>query len=291
MPAKGGCSRVRRTAFQPMWGSRGAVRQALRPAGSTPSVAAPSSSLASKRSCIPRQMPRKGRSPVAHARMGVVRPRRARRAIAGAAAPTPGTMSPTAPSRSAARWRPRPPSGHAQRLVDADEVAGAVVDNGDSRSPEAPLGRRCAGPPRVCRHAVRRARARALKAASATWCRCVRWRAGAGSRRPPGRTPRGRCSTSCVGSVPTRSARKREVEDRVRPAADVDDRVGQRLVHGDGASPKRAMPARSPSASPTAAEHEGHVLDRVVLVDVEVARRPDVEVEEAVNARDDRRWS
>ena len=52
---------------------------------------------------------------------------------------------------------------------------------------------------------------------------------------------------------------------------------------GTAASPKRRMPARSPSASASAApEHERHVLDRVVLVDLEVAGRPDVEVDQAV---------
>ena len=48
-------------------------------------------------------------------------------------------------------------------------------------------------------------------------------------------------------------------------------------------SPKRRMPARSPSASANAApEHERDVLDGVVLVHLEVAGRPDLEVEQAV---------
>ena len=48
-------------------------------------------------------------------------------------------------------------------------------------------------------------------------------------------------------------------------------------------SPKRRIPARSPSASANAApEDERDVLDRVVLVDLEVAVGLDREVEQAV---------
>jgi len=52
---------------------------------------------------------------------------------------------------------------------------------------------------------------------------------------------------------------------------------------GTLASPNRAIPARSPSASANGrTEDQGHVLDRVVVVDVEIAPRRDLEVEEAV---------
>ena len=68
------------------------------------------------------------------------------------------------------------------------------------------------------------------------------------------------------------------------PAADVDDGGRERLVHRDASCRRSgAIPARSPSASANAdAEHERDVLDRVVLVDLEVAVGVDREVEQAV---------
>ena len=52
---------------------------------------------------------------------------------------------------------------------------------------------------------------------------------------------------------------------------------------GTRASPKRVMPARSPSAcGDGGAQHERHVLDGVVLVDLQVAGGGDLDVDERV---------
>ena len=102
--------------------------------GSTPRVVAPSSSLPSNSSWSPRQMPRNGRSRSTQSRIGSTRPRRARRAIAGAAAPTPGTTIASASRRPlrVARDGDRGADG-GQRLLDAHEVARPVVDDRDPR--------------------------------------------------------------------------------------------------------------------------------------------------------------
>ncbi len=68
-------------------------------------------------------------------------------------------------------------------------------------------------------------------------------------------------------------AAERQIDHRVRPATDVDDGPGQRLVHRDRRLAEPADPGtvaeRLREGSP---EHERHVLDGVVLVDIEVAR-------------------
>ena len=78
-------------------------------------------------------------------------------------------------------------------------------------------------------------------------------------------------------------AAEREVDDRVRAAADVDDGSGDRFVHRDGAV---AEPADAGTIAERLgdgrAQHERDVLDRVVLVDLQVAVRVDREVEQAV---------
>ena len=71
-------------------------------------------------------------------------------------------------------------------------------------------------------------------------------------------------------------AAEREVDDRIRPPAEVDDRAGERLVHrhagvaeaGDPGPVAERLRERRP-------EDEGHVLDRVVLVDARDRRSPE----------------
>ena len=61
-------------------------------------------------------------------------------------------------------------------------------------------------------------------------------------------------------------------KDRVRPAAEVDDDKAQRLVHRHVGGANAGMPRRSPAAVvERLAEHDGHVFNGVVGVDVQVA--------------------
>ena len=98
-------------------------------------------------------------------------------------------------------------------------------------------------------------------------------------------------------------AAERQVDHGIRAAADVDDRVGERLVHRDRALPEPGDPGSiAERLGERRAEDEGDVLDRVVLVDLEVAVGADGEVEQAVvgeraeqvvvepDARVDRPW-
>ena len=67
-------------------------------------------------------------------------------------------------------------------------------------------------------------------------------------------------------------AAERQVDDGVRPAADVDDRVGDRLVHRDRALTEPRDPGPiAERLREGRAEDERDVLDGVVLVDLEVA--------------------
>ena len=78
-------------------------------------------------------------------------------------------------------------------------------------------------------------------------------------------------------------AAERQVDHGVRTAADVDDRVGERLVHRDRALPEPGDPGSiAERLGERRAEDERDVLDRVVLVDLEVAVGADGEVEQAV---------
>ena len=78
--------------------------------------------------------------------------------------------------------------------------------------------------------------------------------------------------TSSVCRSPTHPRRHLEIDDRVRPAAEVDGRDGQRLVHRhdevagavDAASVAERLGHRL-------AERDAEVLDGVMLVDVEIA--------------------
>ena len=78
-------------------------------------------------------------------------------------------------------------------------------------------------------------------------------------------------------------AAERQVDDGIRTAADVDDRVGERLVHRDRALPEPGDPGSiAERLGERRAEDEGDVLDRVVLVDLEVAVGADGQIEQAV---------
>ena len=144
-PSNSGCSRDRSTWFQPMCGQRRRVLEprrcgrAGRRASPRRPRRCPRTAAAARGRC-----PRNGRSAASQARIGSTRPRRSRRAIAGAAAPTPGTTSASAPRiASPSRTTRDLGADGRQRLLDADEVAGAVVDDGDrrgrARHPSAPL--------------------------------------------------------------------------------------------------------------------------------------------------------
>ena len=134
MPANSGSSRRRSTWFQPMCGRRGASLEHLGPAGQDAEVSAPSSSLPSNSSCSPRQIPRYGRSARSQPRIGSSRPyrREARHGRAGGA--DPGHDEPV-DAASVGRRAGEDDVGadRLQALADADEVAGAVVDDRDPR--------------------------------------------------------------------------------------------------------------------------------------------------------------
>ena len=187
-----------------------------------------------------------------------------------------------------ARWTRAP--AVVERLLDRDEVAGAVVDDGDARSagghirhPSDPFVdatpvRRGSGS-----HATRSARPSALNAASARW-----WslRPGAAQVERGAGGPRERLEgvvDELERQRPGALGPERQVDHRVRPAADVDDGRRDGLVHRHGAVAEAADPGPvAERLREGRAEHEGDVLDRVVLVDLQVAGRPDLEVEQAV---------
>ena len=75
-----------------------------------------------------------------------------------------------------------------------------------------------------------------------------------------------------------------EIDDGVRPAAEIDGRDGQRLVHRHHEVAGAVDAAlRSPSACEhRLAERDAEVLDGVVLIDVEIAGRLQRQVEAAV---------
>ena len=178
----------------------------------TPSVVAPSSSLPSNRSCRPRQMPRNGRPAAIQARIGPVRPRRSSRPMAGSAAPTPGTTSASAPTQRRPRSRASVDVGAdgGQRLVDADEVAGAVVDDGDPgprASSERALGRGHALATRVdLAGDPERAAERLEGGLGQVMVVAAGARAGGASRRRSARRPRARARPA--GAAGRRRARR-----------------------------------------------------------------------------------
>ena len=170
-----------------------------------------------------------------------------------------------------------------QRVADAHQVAGAVVDHGDphrighagpeafGRLPfvEATPARRGSGDT-----AMRNARARALKAASARWwsLRPVRIEV----QRGPGRLGEGRQGVlhELRREGADTLAPEGQVDDRVGPPGEVERALGERLVHGHaGGAEARDAGAVAERVGDGGAQDEGHVFDGVVLVDLQVAGR------------------
>ncbi len=86
-----------------MWGifDRSPVRRRILPGTTpTPSLTGPSS-LASNSSCMPTQMPSRGRPPSSHPATAAAPPAEPRPLRQAPYAPTPGTTSPAAPPASA----------------------------------------------------------------------------------------------------------------------------------------------------------------------------------------------
>ncbi len=76
-----------------------------------------------------------------------------------------------------------------------------------------------------------------------------------------------------------------QVDHGIRPPAEVDDGARQRLVHRHPGIAEAADPGPiAERGAERAAEDEGDVLDRVVLIDRQVTVGPDLEVEQAVMA-------
>ena len=112
-PAANGWDDVRRTAFQPIWGTRARSRGTRTTSpGTQPRQSASPSSLCSKSTCRPMQMPRNGTpSPRTRSWRYPVQPRSRSDAMVTSAAPTPGRMkrsTPWASSGAATRRASRP---------------------------------------------------------------------------------------------------------------------------------------------------------------------------------------
>ena len=89
--------------------------------------------------------------------------------------------------------------------------------------------------------------------------------------------------TSVAGSPPTRSPRERQLDPGEPAAAEVDHRVGDRLVERrPGVAEAADAGALAERAVERLPEHDGDVLDRVVLVHPQVARAVQVEVDQRV---------
>ena len=128
----------------------GGILEADRPTRGDPDVVAPSSSLRSKRSWSPRQIPRNGRSAAIQSRMGLDE------AVPGETRHGRRRRSDTrhdhgidvAQAFAVVGDQPALRADRPERLVDADQVAGAVVDDRDPRcgghgvTPGHPLSRR-----------------------------------------------------------------------------------------------------------------------------------------------------
>ena len=255
IPSKAsGAHAVRTTWFQPMWGRVGAPSSRTVRPGRRPSVSAPSSSLPSNRSWSPRQIPRNGRSapdPCAD---------RLDESLGARGGPSPAPP-PRRRARRAGRRRPGPAglggdvdlrADGRERLADAHQVARAVVDDRDADR----IGRRrpADAHPRlpfveatpVRRGSiVRRLSQRPAEGLEGRLGEVVVVAAGAADveRRAGGPGERlERVLDELERQRPDPLAAERQVDDRVRPAADVDDRRGQRLVHR---APRRRRSGRS----------------------------------------------
>ena len=167
-----------------------------------------------------------------------------------AAAPSPGALAPTPGTTMSvgigdvlpgeATMRTSAPSS-AQRVADAHEVAGAVVDDGDARRRAHELPADVGSAPFVEatptrrgieRHRRAQRRASALKAASAMWW-SLRPAAVEVERRARRLGERAEGMLDELGRERAHAlAAERQVDDRVRPARQVERAARQRLVHG-----------------------------------------------------------
>ena len=243
---------------------------------------APPSSLASKRSCIPTQIPSSGRPPPTRSRSASSRPGASPRA-ALSTWPTPGDHGERRLAHGRRVGRDRPASAPARANAGADASAGCRRRSRRARPSREPLGRadpavarRDGLPQRLAERLERRLGDVVVVGAGATrrgrvQPACIAKRSSA-------------CGSSETARPPTRSPRERERDLGVR-------RGGRgRPPRSRAPRPSARSPSRSgrcPRASPSAcgervAERGEHVLDRVVLVDVEVAAGDAVEVEAGV---------
>ena len=156
--------------------------------------------------------------PAIQSRIGSTRPAPRRRSIAGAAAPTPGhdeRVGALEARRVARRSTTSAPTA-VERLVDADEVAGAVVDDGDPRPgarggprahPSEPFVDATPRPARVrLAGGAQRAAERLERGLGQVVVVAARCRGRGASRRPSGRTPRARARRA--GAAARRPARR-----------------------------------------------------------------------------------
>ena len=92
---------------------------------------------------------------------------------------------------------------------------------------------------------------------------------------------RQKCSTNSTSSSPTRSRTFGNSVDHKRAAAQVDDRAGQRFVHRhiSRSEPNDALLV-SECFGESLTDGERDVFDRVMGVDVKIARAGDFEVEQ-----------
>ena len=222
------------------------------------------------------------------------RPRRSRRAIAGAAAPTPGTTSASAPRSRLGVARDARPSAPTRASAPARCSRGCRRRSRRPRSAGAaaslirasPSSRRRPSRRGSGSQAARSARASALNAASARWwsLRPVprRWSVAPASAR----TTRARARRAGAAAPPTRSPRNgRSMTAYGRPPTSTTAVASDSSI-GTLASPKRRMPARSPSASANAAPSTSATSSTVWCSSTcEVAVGRDREVEQAVVAR------
>ena len=178
-------------------------------------------------------------------------------------------------------------TGGGQPLLDADEVAGAVVDDRDPGTRvvhpsepfvEATPSRRGSGS-----HAVAQRAGEGLERGLGE---VVVVAAGAAEVERRAGRPRERFERvldELERQAADALAAERQVDDRVRPPADVDHGGRERLVHRHRRLAEAADPGPvAERLRERRAEDERDVFDRVVLVDLEVAGRPDLDVEQAV---------
>ena len=195
-------------------------------------------------------------------------------------APTPGSTTASAASTVAGVGdQARRCADVLERLLGRAQVADAVVEDGDARPSRHRLPLVEGMPPPSTRTASRRQRATPLKLASSMWwvffpssrrmC-SVRLAAVAKARQNSS------ASWGSNGGVPRPGVSGANSSDvgQVGPTRQVERHLDERLVegqqHGGEATDARLV---AECLGQAAAEHDADVLDRVVRVDVQVARR------------------